>query len=213
MSKTIILIDGAYFVQRFKEINKKTVPHRHNNKKTVVIKPNPTIKDIRKLIVDIQKKMESKSGSLSDSLLRVMYYDCLPHDREETDPNGKVYKFGETTQYSDQNSLLNAIKHESQFALRLGRVSFNGWQFNLIDNKPKYSPIFKQKSVDMKIGLDIAWTASRKTADKIVLVAGDSDFVAPMKLARREGILVYLYPVGASYIKAELKEHADFILE
>ena len=64
----------------------------------------------------------------------------------------------------------------------------------------------------MKIGLDIAWMSSKKTIDKLVLVAGDSDFVSPMKFARKEGILVYLYPMGQAHIKVILKEHTDFVL-
>lgn len=64
----------------------------------------------------------------------------------------------------------------------------------------------------MKIGLDIAWMSSKHTIDKLVLVAGDSDFVAPMKFARKEGILAYLYPMGQSTIKMALREHADFVL-
>jgi uncharacterized LabA/DUF88 family protein len=64
----------------------------------------------------------------------------------------------------------------------------------------------------MKIGLDIAWMSGKHIIDKLVLVAGDSDFVAPMKFARREGILVYLYPMQQSHIKILLKEHADYVL-
>jgi len=64
----------------------------------------------------------------------------------------------------------------------------------------------------MKIGLDIAWMASKRIVDKIVLVAGDSDFVSPMKFARREGLLVYLDTMGQKMVKLELKEHTDFLL-
>lgn len=61
----------------------------------------------------------------------------------------------------------------------------------------------------MKIGLDMAWMAGKRTVDKIVLVTGDSDFISPMKLARREGILIYLYTMK-NPVKAELMKHADF---
>lgn len=64
----------------------------------------------------------------------------------------------------------------------------------------------------MKLGLDIAWMSSKRTIDKLVLVAGDSDFVSPMKFARKEGILVYLYPMGQPHLKLILQEHADFVL-
>jgi uncharacterized LabA/DUF88 family protein len=44
---------------------------------------------------------------------------------------------------------------------------------------------FKQKGVDMRIGVDIASITFKKQASTIVLVSGDSDFVPAAKLARR----------------------------
>jgi len=72
------------------------------------------------------------------------------------------------------------------------------------------SPTFKQKGVDMRIGLDIASIAFKKQADRIVLVSGDSDFVPAAKLARREGIEFVLDPMWAS-IRADLNEHIDLL--
>ena len=50
-----------------------------------------------------------------------------------------------------------------------------------------FAPGFRQKAVDMRIGIDIASLTLKKQADTIVLVAGDSDFAPAAKLARREG--------------------------
>ena len=61
--------------------------------------------------------------------------------------------------------------------------------------------------VDVKIGLDIAWLASRKIVDKITIVTGDSDFIPAMKFARKEGIHVTLCSLPK--IRPEMKEHAD----
>jgi uncharacterized LabA/DUF88 family protein len=68
-----------------------------------------------------------------------------------------------------------------------------------------------QKKVDIKIGLDIAWLASKRIVEKIVLVTGDSDLVPAMKFARREGVMVYLLHFGHT-VKEELKEHCDGIV-
>ncbi|MDU4392119.1 MAG: NYN domain-containing protein, partial [Klebsiella michiganensis] len=65
-----------------------------------------------------------------------------------------------------------------------------------------------QKGVDMKIGVDIASLAYKKQVDKIVLLAGDSDFVPAAKLARREGIDFVLDSLGRK-IKDDLFEHID----
>ena len=66
----------------------------------------------------------------------------------------------------------------------------------------------RQKGVDMMIGVDIASMAFKKQVDKIILIAGDSDFVPAAKLARREGIDFILDSLGAS-IKPSLSLHID----
>lgn len=66
----------------------------------------------------------------------------------------------------------------------------------------------KQKGVDMMIGVGIASMAFKKQVDKIILIAGDSDFVPAAKLARREGIDFILDSLGAS-IKPSLSLHID----
>ncbi len=66
----------------------------------------------------------------------------------------------------------------------------------------------KQKTVDMKIGLDIASLSYKNIVDKIVLISGDSDFVSAAKLARREGIEFILDSMYTS-IKPDLQEHID----
>lgn len=66
----------------------------------------------------------------------------------------------------------------------------------------------RQKGIDMKIGVDIASMALKKFVDRIVLIAGDSDFVPAAKLARREGIDFILDPMGAN-IDPSLFEHID----
>ena len=67
---------------------------------------------------------------------------------------------------------------------------------------------FRQKRVDIKIGLDIASITLKKQVDQIILVSGDSDFVPAAKLARREGIDFILDPMW-NPIKPHLFEHID----
>jgi uncharacterized LabA/DUF88 family protein len=60
----------------------------------------------------------------------------------------------------------------------------------------------------MRIGLDIASVTFKKQANQIILISGDSDFVAAAKLARREGVDFILDPMWAS-IRNDLHEHID----
>ena len=63
----------------------------------------------------------------------------------------------------------------------------------------------------MKIGIDIASLAYKKQVDRIVLIAGDSDFVPASKLARREGIDFVLDPLW-NHINPDLFEHIDGLI-
>ena len=113
--------------------------------------------------------------------------------------------------------MLKSLAQKERFAVRLGELSFDGWtEVKKTDpatgiETTDYVPKLKQKGVDMKVGLDMAYMALKHTVDKVVLVAGDSDFVAPMKFIRREGLQVYLYSMGHK-VKAKLIEHSDFVL-
>lgn len=69
-----------------------------------------------------------------------------------------------------------------------------------------------QKGVDMRIGLDIARMTLRERVEAIVVVTGDSDFIPAFKFARREGVRVYLDPMGGA-VKRSLKAHADVVLD
>lgn len=89
-------------------------------------------------------------------------------------------------------------------ALRLGKTTWqNNWVLkeNVLNDllqkardidsltDSDFHPNIQQKIVDMKIGLDISTIAFKRLADRIVLIAGDSDFVPAAKLARTEGYM------------------------
>lgn len=87
-------------------------------------------------------------------------------------------------------------------ALLAGRSAFAA----LTDDD--FDPGFRQKGVDMRIGLDIASLAYKRLVDQIVLISGDGDFVPAAKLARREGIDFVLDAMGQP-IHEQLRQHID----
>jgi uncharacterized LabA/DUF88 family protein len=198
LNRIAILIDGGFFKQRFKKNSKR----------------DATKKDVEDLISDIMLNVAKKnaySAHHPDVLIRTFYYDCHPYGKEVLNHDGKTkVDFSKNKLFTKQTAFLHSLDTIEQFALRLGELSFSGWKMHP-DRPTKITPDFRQKGVDMKIGLDIAWMAGKKTVDKIVLVTGDSDFIAPMKLARREGIQIYLAPMKNN-LKHELIRHADFII-
>ena len=118
----------------------------------------------------------------------------------------------------------NELSHKRKVALRLGELNEESVHYNLKPNVTKkilsgkkdvseiteqdLSLQLQQKGVDMRIGLDIASLAYKHQVDKIVLIAGDSDFVPAAKLARREGVDFVLDALGGQ-IRDSLSLHID----
>lgn len=158
-------------------------------------------------------------------LYRIFYYDCPPIDKQVFHPVLKtVVDFSRSDTKSWTIDFFNELSRKRKVALRLGELSENTVHYNLKYDSTKkimngsktvddldstdFELNLEQKGVDMRIGLDIAQLAFKKQVDKIILIAGDSDFVPAAKLARREGIDFILDPLGA-HIKDNLSLHID----
>jgi uncharacterized LabA/DUF88 family protein len=116
--------------------------------------------------------------------------------------------------------LIRELELKNGVAFRAGDLSLDGWRIkksavtDIAQTKRTLEeddlvPDLKQKGVDMKIGLDVAWLASKSIVERIVLETSDSDFIPAMKFARREGVQIVLITMGHRLIKRELKVHAD----
>jgi uncharacterized LabA/DUF88 family protein len=132
--------------------------------------------------------------------------------------------FSATPAFTTNTNLIRDLSLKKAVAFRAGELSFDGWKIKSFATKEiaktgralkpeDFAPDVKQKRVDMKIGLDVAWLASKGIIDRIILVTGDSDFVPAMKFARREGVQVVLVTMGHRYIKHDLLVHADEVRE
>lgn len=171
-----------------------------------------TAADVVAAADDAMKLLIKKTaGDTKDILFRVYYYDCKPYgEKVMSHDKSKEIDFSLSPIYASKRSFLKDLVKQDKFAVRLGELSFDGWKQDL-HNPKKYKPDFKQKGVDMKVGLDMASMATKKIVDKIVLIAGDSDFISPIKFVRKEGLQVYLYSMGHR-VKLPLIEHCDFVL-
>lgn len=140
-------------------------------------------------------------------------------------PCGTPIDFGKSSAAQHMKKRLDSIRETPYMALRLGKVTWqNDWILSndvitdLMNGKRDitslcdhdFQPNIQQKIVDMKIGLDISTITYKKFASRIVLIAGDSDFVPAAKLARMEGIHVTIDPMGKR-LTPDLIEHVDFV--
>lgn len=209
---TAVLIDGGFFLKRLA----KCYPSR----------------SFRDPVIAAKTAFEHALSHLEDKdfaegrreLYRIFFYDCPPLEKKVHRPvSNKSLDFGASDSAKFRLKLHDELRRKRKVALRLGHVStLGGWELrpeklkSLLDGHLEVSGLidedftyaFRQKGVDMKIGLDIASLAFKHQVDQIVLVAGDADFVPAAKLARREGIDFILDPMW-NPVPANLHEHID----
>jgi len=204
--KTAILIDGGFLKSRLKEIQKKF----------------PSGSDIVRYCDRIMKSEQLKT----DELFRIYYYDCWPFKGLVTNPvDGQPMDCSNTPAALNGEQFLKELSLKPKVAFRKGELSYDGWKIesqkikkmiDKIEGGGKIEPDdfkidLKQKRVDIKIGLDIAWLSSKRIVDKIVLVTSDTDFIPAIKFARREGLIVYVCPVKQT-VNQDLIIHSDDVI-
>lgn len=213
MTKTAILIDGAFYRKRSYYLRGDKSPVDRANELYAYCMTH-----IRDEKIDTAHHEERE-------LYRIFYYDCPPLKKVVYHPYlKKGIDFGHSDTYRWATSFFEELKRKRKLALRLGTLSDDNAHYSLKPDKVKalclgqisindlseedFSISFAQKGVDMRIGLDIASLSYKKQVDQIILIAGDSDFVPAAKLARREGIDFILDPMEAT-IRDDLFEHID----
>ena len=217
MVKTAILVDGAFFLKRYRKLYKRdnrnpekvandlyTICHKHLTNKKAIEQ------------IDQQEHQEN--------LYRIFYYDCYPLRFRIHHPiTEKLIDFSKTEEYQFRKDFFEQLKKKRKVALRLGQLTtYKKWKISSDSLKAllkkeisvesltekEVSLDIVQKGTDIKIGIDIASLALKKQVDRIILISGDSDFVPAAKLARREGIDFILDPLWQP-ISPSLYEHID----
>ncbi|GAA9653941.1 NYN domain-containing protein [Helicobacter pylori] len=218
MSKKVaILVDGDFFIRCYKSHLKKQSVDKYG-----VLNPERLARAIHTYCL---KHTNQKND---EELYRIFFYDCKPLDKKVHYPHTqRALDLSKSSTYKERTALHGHLISKPCLALRLGYLDANNARW-VIHNKEKEKKLFKreiyitdftnddfiyhakQKGVDIKIGLDIATLALKKLVQKIVLISGDSDFVPAAKLARVEGIIFTLDPMG-NPIREDLEEHIDYL--
>jgi uncharacterized LabA/DUF88 family protein len=213
MTKTAILVDGAFYRRRSYYLRGDKIPSDRANELYAYC------------MTHIRDEKSDLSHHEDRELYRIFYYDCPPLKKVVYHPGlKKGVDFGKSATYQWSTAFFEELKRKRKVALRLGTLSDANAHYSLHPDKVKqlclkqitvddltesdFSISFSQKGVDMRIGLDIASLAYKKLVDQVILIAGDSDFVPAAKLARREGIDFILDPMEAT-IRSDLFEHID----
>lgn len=184
--KTAVLIDGGFLRVTAKRAGKNYDP-------------------------DFIEKFAHACVVSDETAFRILYYDCALYEGTVKLPvSGTSYTFNAS------DAWLHILSHKDLFAVRRGVLKFRGY-------KPKktpvasaaltdadFEPIFEQKGVDMRIGLDIASYSDIRAVDRIVLVTADTDCVPALKYGRKAGLQTILVEPAGAKIPPELLAHADF---
>lgn len=219
--KTAILVDSAFYQKRAFTLFGRCTPderadelmsycHRLLRKDAKPERHDPTA---------------GQAERQENYLYRIFVYDCPPSEKIIYHPLTKKQVCLKNTElYSWSKQFQKALISKRKVALRLGELLESAAGYLLtpdavkklcreemavseLSEKDFYLDI-QQKGVDMRIGLDIASLSYKRLVDRIILIAGDSDFVPAAKHARREGIEFILDPMWHN-IKPSLNEHID----
>lgn len=203
MDKVAILVDGGYYKSCFRSMNKRKP------------KPSEFYAHCEKLLTDEKLK--------DYQLLRIYYYDCLPFEGESKHPmSGKRIKYSDTPIYKDNIDFINDLSLMPNITVRTGSLSMIGWKLdnstlNKVINENRkvlegdIQPDFKQKGIDMIMGLDIAKFSTKKLVDCIVLLTGDSDLIPALEFAKEEGLRI-VTNIMDNQIHAKLKGASDHVI-
>lgn len=145
-----------------------------------------------------------------ENLLRVLYYDCAPFAGTV-----KLPISGEMKQFEGSDLWLRDLARKNLFEVRRGVLKFRGFKPKKIPisssqlTDDDFKPDFEQKGVDMRIGLDMANFCVTKSAERLILITGDTDCIPAMKHARIQGLQIAIIRFPDHRIAPELLWHSD----
>lgn len=137
-----------------------------------------SLQDGKPLRVDYGKIGLILASRHNSELLRTYYYNCPPFVSQKPTELEK-----EKQKKFDQ--FIFSLKKLDKFTPRFGKLKkvFN----------PDGTFDFEQKGVDVKLAIDALKIALKGKVNKIILIAGDSDFVPVIEAIKEESIEVILY--------------------
>ena len=209
LTSTAVLVDAGFFLKRATRIYGPQTPEA-------------TARQLHRIALD---HLNDDRGHRIARLYRIFVYDAPPAEwKGHTPIRRQSVDYGCSDVANWRRTFHQCLRSLRKVALRLGHIPTSQvhWQLTpdvlkaLINGRREWASIndddfrldLRQKGVDMRIGLDIASLAYKGLINQLVLISGDSDFVAAAKLARREGIDFILDPMWST-IRPDLHEHID----
>ncbi|HEY3355894.1 MAG TPA: NYN domain-containing protein [Polyangia bacterium] len=132
----------------------------------------------------------------NSDILRTYYYDAPPW--QSNPPTAD-----ESRRFAARQSFFASLRKLPKFEVREGRCA-RIWDTYRNDWK------YQQKRVDVLFSVDLVRLASKSRIDQAVLVAGDSDFLPAVAVAKDEGVSITLiHSPNLKEVHRELWDAAD----
>lgn len=129
-------------------------------------------------------------------LLRTYYYDSPPYQSNPPTPD-------ESRRLAGRQQFFNALRQLSRFEVREGRCA-RYW------NRDLNQWAFEQKRVDVLLAVDMVRLSSKQQIQRAVLIAGDSDFLPAVTVAKDEGVqILVVHSPDRRQIHRDLWDAAD----
>jgi uncharacterized LabA/DUF88 family protein len=135
--------------------------------------------------VDFAKLARKIAGTVD--ILRTYYYNCLPYQRS-TPTQEDAARFAQAQKFHA------ALRGLARFEVREGMLVYRG-------NDERGKPIYVQKGTDIQFGVDLVLLAAKQQISHAALIAGDSDFIPAIQIAKNEGVLIHLYHGATPHFK------------
>ena len=149
-----------------------------------------------------------------EELTRVFYYDCRPYQGEAQLPVS-----GESYHFKSGGGWLDELASRDYLCVRTGMLKFRGWKPKMLPmpthglTDQHFRPDFEQKGIDLRLGLDLAHVIEKNAADRVVLVAADTDLIPAMSLARTSNVQLIGIDFPNAPLHGEILSHFDVMRE
>lgn len=134
----------------------------------------------------------SRKVASPSEILRAYFYDCMPY--QSSPPT-----LHERSIYTKKRRFLDALRMLPRFEVRLGRLERREDAQRVVR--------YEQKRVDILLGVDMVQLAAKGHIREAVLIAGDSDFIPAVAVAKSEGVIVRLF--HGQHCHADLMREVD----
>ena len=155
------------------------------------------LKKIGKPALDFSVLLSKLTEVQGEELLRTYYYNCMPY---QGSPPSKE----EQERYKKAMGFREALERTPCFEYRLGTIQ-------RIPTESGYQ--FRQKGVDMMMGIDMVTMSYKRVVDSVVLVTGDSDFVYAIQSVKDAGVKTTLCYSGSQRPNTSLLKTSDMRLD